>query len=214
MHRPPESPAGDFFTRWHESMKFLRPWPVVFAAALLGQIAHAADVEAGKKSAQVCLACHGATGVSQLPDTPSLAGQTDTYIQWQLVYFRSGSRRNPIMGPLASALGDPDIRNLGAYFASLPAPGPVTGADDAGLSKRGAAIAKANRCANCHGGKFEGVQAAPRITRQREDYLLKSLRDFKSGARTGGGLASMPEAVFPLKDDDFKALAHFLSRLP
>jgi cytochrome c553 len=196
-------------------MKLLRPWPGIIAAALLAQTASAGGVDAGKKSGEVCLACHGAAGISQLPDTPSLAGQTDAYIQWQLVYFRSGSRKSPIMEPLASALGDPDIRNLGAYFASLPAPGPGSGVDnDAALSKGGAELAKANRCANCHGAKFEGVQAAPRIARQREDYLLKSLRDYKSGARTGGGLASMPEAVFPLDDDQLKALAHFLSQLP
>jgi cytochrome c553 len=193
-------------------MKLIRRWPVFFAAALLAQTAHAADAEAGGKSAQVCLACHGAAGISQLPDTPSLAGQTDAYIQWQLVFFRSGSRKSPIMEPLASALGDPDIRNLGAYFASLPAFAPVSGTDDAALSRRGAELAKANRCANCHGGKFEGIQAAPRIAGQREDYLLKSLRDFKVGTRTGGGLASMPEAVYPLSDDELKALAHFLSR--
>src|SRR5580692_5529856 len=123
-------------------MKFLRLLPAFLTATLLAQTAHAADVEAGKKSAQVCLACHGAAGNSQLPDTPSLAGQTDAYIQWQLVYFRSGSRKNPIMGPLASALGDPEIRNLGAYFASLPAFGPVSGADDAALGRRGAELAK------------------------------------------------------------------------
>src|SRR5580658_6290190 len=101
-----------------------------------------------------------------MPDTPSLAGQIDTYIQWQLVYFRSGSRKSPIMGPLASALGDLDIRNLGAYFASLPPPGPASGATDAALNQRAAAVAKTIRCANCHGGKFEGAQAAPRIARQ------------------------------------------------
>src|SRR5689334_19929396 len=81
----------------------------------------AADAEAGKAKAQeVCAACHGPDGVSQTENVPSLAGQPDGFIQWQLVYFRSGRRQNEIMQPLAAELRDADIRNLAAYFSALP----------------------------------------------------------------------------------------------
>ena len=49
-------------------------------------------------------------------------------------------------------------------------------------------------------------------TGQREDYLLKALRDFKSGARGGGGVAAMPTTLYDLQDSDLVALAHYLAR--
>jgi cytochrome c553 len=60
---------------------------------------------------------------------------------------------------------------------------------------------------------FVGKDAVPRLAGQREAYLLKALRDFKSGARRGGGVAAMPDAVYPLSDEGLQALAHYLSRL-
>jgi cytochrome c553 len=193
-------------------MKFSR-WCVA-AAVAAALPAVAADLEAAKQQALVCAACHGEAGISQMKEVPSLAGQTDSYVQWQLVYFRSGSRKSDLMSPQVAGIKDEDVRNLGAYYASLPpSKANLERAADPALQQRGAEIARQNRCANCHGGDFKGQQAAPRLTGQREDYLLKSLRDFKSGARTGGGMAAMPEAVFPLNDDELRALAHFLAGL-
>ena len=60
--------------------------------------------------------------------------------------------------------------------------------------------------------RYAGQQAIARIAHQREDYLLKALRDFHEGRRTGGGIAAMPDAVYPLSDEDLQALAHYLSR--
>lgn len=173
--------------------------------------AHAADVAAGQQKAAVCAACHGPAGVSEQPGTPSLAGQPDGFVQWQLVYFRSGVRKNPVMASLVAALTDTDVRNLGAYYASLPPASAAAQPLDPATKEAGAKLAQANRCANCHGEHYTGVQAAPRLAFQREDYLLKALRDFKSGARTGGGVAAMPDAVYPLTDDDFKLLARYLA---
>jgi len=68
--------------------------------------ASAADIAAGKERAEVCQACHGAQGISENPTIPSLAGQQDKFLQWQLVFFRSGRRANEIMGPMAADLTD------------------------------------------------------------------------------------------------------------
>ena len=173
----------------------------------------AADAEAGKAKAQACIACHGEQGVSSMANTPSLAGQPDGFIQWQLVFFRSNTRKNDIMGPIASALKDPDIRDLGAYFSALSPPPPAADADpDPQRFARGEKVAQANRCSNCHGETYAGQQAIARIAHQREDYLLKALRDFHEGRRSGGGMAAMPDAVYHLSDEDLQALAHYLSR--
>jgi cytochrome c553 len=174
----------------------------------------AADAAAGKALAQVCATCHGADGVSQTALTPSLAGQPDEYVQWQLVYFRSGARKSEVMQPVAESLKNEDIRNLGAYYASLKPPKPkATRASDA-LAQQGQKIAAQQRCKACHADDYSGLRSVARLAGQREDVLLKALHDFKSGARVGGGLASMGDAVYPLSDDDMKALAHFLATRP
>src|SRR5690242_8519298 len=118
------------------------------------------------------------------------------------------------MSPLSEALSDAEIRSLGAYFAALAAPPPAEGADpQPDLTEAGKALAKQNRCGACHKDDFTGQQATARLAGQREDVLLKALRDFKSGERTGGGVAAMPDAVEPLSDADLVALAHYLARL-
>ena len=49
----------------------------------------------------MCAGCHGEKGISQTENIPSLAGQKDQFIQWQLVFFRSGARKNEQMQPIA-----------------------------------------------------------------------------------------------------------------
>src|ERR1700759_2110734 len=151
-----------------------------------GSIAPAADVAAGKEKAELCVGCHGENGISQMENIPSLARQQDQYIQWQLVYFRAGSRKNEQMQPIVEQLNNEDIRNLGAYFASLTPP-KATDDDNPDLSEKGRQAAAGRRCASCHTDNFAGTKAVARIAAQREDYLLKALRDYKSGQRVGGG---------------------------
>ena len=173
--------------------------------------AKAADVP---KAAAVCNACHGEEGSSVLPLTPHLAAQPNPYIQWQLVFFRSHNRKHEVMEPMAAGLSDPDIRALGAYFAAKPAAKPPTEPDDqVELTQHGEKIAQTHHCESCHGAGFVGNQAAARLANQREDYLFKALTDYKEGRRTGGGVAAMPDAVYPLQAEDLRALAHYLSRL-
>src|SRR5258707_13939563 len=89
------------------------------AAALMAgsSLGQAADIAAGKEKAELCAGCHGDNGISQTENIPSLAGQLDQFIQWQLVFFRAGTRQNEQMQPVVEALNNDDIRNLGAYFA-------------------------------------------------------------------------------------------------
>jgi cytochrome c553 len=172
----------------------------------------AADVAAGKAIAESCTGCHGADGISQTGMTPSLAGQPDEFTQWQLVYFRAGTRKDQAMQPIAESLEANDVRNLGAFFASLPPPN-APGTQDH-RTEAGAKLAAEHRCAFCHGEHYEGNKAVARLSGQREDYLYKALRDFKSGARTGSGVASMADVVYSLQDDDLKLLAHYMATRP
>jgi cytochrome c553 len=186
---------------------------LALGAALIGgpwvHWAHAADV---KEKVEVCKGCHGENGISQMENIPSLAGQLDQYTQWQLVYFRAGSRKNEQMQPIVEQLANEDIRNIGAYFASLD---PFKGSkdDNPDLSEKGKQAAVGRRCASCHGDNFAGTKAVARIAGQREDYLVKALNDYKSGQRVGGGQAAMADVAYPLSEEEITALAHYLAHL-
>src|ERR1700749_3416331 len=121
-----------------------------FAAAIICSLRpRAADIAAGKEKAELCAGCHGDNGISQTENIPSLAGQLDQFIQWQLVFFRGGPRKNEQMQPIVEQIDNNDIRNLGAYFASL-APPKALPDDNPDLSKKGAQAAVGRRCASCH----------------------------------------------------------------
>jgi len=172
----------------------------------------AADIEAGRQRAETCIVCHGAEGITADPSIPSLAGQRERYLQWQLVFFRNGRRANEIMGPLAAELSDEELRNLGAYFASLPRAAPAAGPPDPALQEQGKQAAARHRCASCHQDNYGGSQAAPAIAHQTRVYTAKALRDYRANARPSVGVAAMNEAAGGLSDDDIAALAVYLEQ--
>src|SRR3954469_13295235 len=137
-------------------------------AALCCTSAHAADIAAGKEKAELCVGCHGEGGISQTENIPSLAARPDQFIQWQLVFFRAGTRKNEQMQPIVEQLNNDDIRNLGAYFAQLTPPKDPKPDDNPNLSKRGAQAAAGRRCANCHTDSYAGTKAVARVAGQRE----------------------------------------------
>src|SRR3954451_23907860 len=131
---------------------------IIIAAVVVSTLsAHAADVGAGKEKAELCVGCHGENGISQMENVPSLAGQLDQFIQWQLVYFRAGARKNEQMQPIVEQINNEDIRNLGAYFASLAPPKPAQ-PDNPDLSAKGKQAAAGRRCASCHTDSYAGTK--------------------------------------------------------
>lgn len=71
------------------------------------------------QAAQTCQACHGADGMGTDPAYPALAGQHRSYLSKALQDYRSGARRNAIMGNFAANLSDQDIEALSAWYAGL-----------------------------------------------------------------------------------------------
>jgi len=73
-----------------------------------------------------------------------------------------------------------------------------------------AGAAKAATCAGCHGPK--GISVAPNfpnLAGQKEAFLVKQVKDFKSGARKDPTMSAM---AAPLSDTDIANLAaHFSS---
>src|SRR6202165_557077 len=183
------------------------------SSALTSAPTHAADLAAGKEKAELCTGCHGEGGISQTENIPSLAGQPDQFVQWQLVFFRAGTRKNEQMQPIVEQINNDDIRNLGAYFASLTPPKATKPDDNPDLSSKGAQAAAGRRCASCHTDSYAGTKAVARIAGQRGAYLPKAPHDYKSGVRSGGGMSAMADVAYPLSEEEIVALAHYLAHL-
>ena len=79
----------------------------------------AGDAAAGKTKAALCAACHGAEGISPNDLWPNLAGQKQGYLVKQIKAFKDGSRKDPMMAPMAGTLSDDDVDNVAAYFSGL-----------------------------------------------------------------------------------------------
>lgn len=173
-----------------------------------------ADPPAGIKSVlQTCVACHGPKGLSPMVGSPSLAGQPNTFLQYQLVFMRDGGRKPGVMAAVVKTLTDDHIRELGAYYESLPPPPPAkTGpaADEA----KAMALIKPRHCDSCHKEDFSGQGETARLAGQRADYLVKSLKDFRAAERRGRGLGAMMEVSATLKDEDIQTIAAYLARKP
>jgi cytochrome c553 len=66
-----------------------------------------------------CAGCHGAAGHGIPSQFPRLAGQyADQSFGW-LKAFATGTRPNPVMGPIASKLTEGDMKALAEYISGL-----------------------------------------------------------------------------------------------
>jgi cytochrome c553 len=138
-------------------------------------------LEAGKAAAAGCVGCHGETGVSKTPGTPSLAGESPQYLVTAMNAYRSGQRRSDVMTSMLAAIPEPDLGNIGLYFAlqkPARAPTPSTGEAAAGNSA-------ATTCAGCHGDQgVSGNPSTPSLAGQDAQYLAAALREYKGGGRS------------------------------
>jgi cytochrome c553 len=79
----------------------------------------AGDVAAGRQKALMCQTCHGLDGQAKIPEAPSLAGQSVTYLVKALNDYRSGARKNDMMSLVAPTLKDKDVEDLAAYYSAI-----------------------------------------------------------------------------------------------
>lgn len=71
------------------------------------------------EQATPCAACHGQNGISMSPTWPTLAGQHEDYIEHALQQYRDGTRKDPVMKPMAESLAEEDIPVLARHFSRL-----------------------------------------------------------------------------------------------
>ena len=161
---------------------------------------------------QPCLACHGESGQSENPEVPSLGAQPAPYTVIQLYLFREKQRKVEVMVEYAKDLADDDLRQFSDAIAQLPAPKPAAGAVDAERMQRGYALIQQHHCNLCHESNLAGRENVPRLAAQREDYLAKALREYKSSARVGYE-PTMIEVMRPIGDTEIADLAYTIARM-
>ena len=176
--------------------------------------AGAAVVDYAEQFKTVCAACHGATGRSDMPGVPVLAGNSSLYVITQLFLFREGRRKNEAMIAMAKPMKDADLKGFSDYIGTLtavPAPAPATPPEAARMTKA-KALAEQHKCTYCHGADLAGGQQVPRIGGQKEDYLRQTLHDFKAGNRPGYTRA-MTEALSQVPVEDLDILAFYAANI-
>ena len=130
---------------------------------------------------------------------------------YQLFFYREGRRKSPEMNTVAKDMSDADLTAISDYVAGLPPPQPTAGAVDEARYRRGEELASKRICGTCHNPDYSGREQMPRVAGQREAYLLKSFKEYQTGARVGTQ-AAMAEAVRGFSDVDLADLAYYLAR--
>lgn len=184
----------------------------IVAALALALIASSARAENIEQRAAPCFGCHGEHGQSETENTPSLGGQQPAYALIQLFMFREKLRVFEPMNEMAKAFSDDDLRAFSDFIGQLPKPPPPADAGDPARLQRAQALVAQNHCNSCHNADFSGRDNIPRIADQREDYLLKTLREYKDNSRHGYD-ATMAEVLQPVTAEQIADLAYYLARL-
>lgn len=184
----------------------------MIAALAFVSIALSARAETIQERAAPCLACHGEKGQSETENIPSLGGQQPAYALIQLFMFREKLRVFEPMNEMAKAFTDDDLRTFSDFIATLPKPSPPADAGDPARLRRAQALIQQHRCNACHNLDFSGKDNVPRIADQREDYLAKTLREYKDNSRHGYD-ATMAEVLQPVTLEQIADLAYFLARV-
>jgi len=181
-------------------------------ALVVALIATAANAEPIEQRIAPCLACHGETGQSVTENTPSLGGQQAPYTLIQLFMFREKLRTFEPMNEMAKPLTDDDLRLFSDFIAGMPKPAPPTEAGDPARLQRGQVLVQQHRCDACHNPDLSGKENVPRIANQREDYLAKTLAEYKDNSRHGYD-GSMADVMGPITPDQIADLAYFIARV-
>lgn len=191
----------------------------VLACTVLSGTASAGDPAAGAQKAAVCGACHGMTGSSVNPEWPNLAGQHESYIAAQLALFKQQQRDNALMMPMAMALSDQDMQDLGAHFASQAPAGleadPSNWKTGEKLYRGGDPERGLPACIACHGpqGKGNGPAKYPALRAQHAVYTFGQLKAYADGRRRTPGNDIMQVISAKLTEDEMRALASYAQGL-
>ena len=189
--------------------RLTRSWAGLATASLLLLHGTVSAQQPSPATVALCNACHGPGGNSQIPLTPSLAGQPKVFVENQLVLIREGLRDIPQMKEIVAGMSDETIIALAQHFAAQT-PMPKSGAVNQEKARLGAATASRALCGTCHLADYTGQKQVPRLAGQDETYLVHSMKQFRDNPGPGRDTI-MAAVLYGLSDADLANLAHYLA---
>lgn len=188
------------------------PTSVIVSSTMMGPRDNSA-IGRGATLALRCTMCHGARGTSPAgTDAPHLAGQPASSTYKQLRDFKSGHRPSTTMQALAASLGDRDMRDLAAFYATQQRDSLVQHAglrtEVPVLVSNGAPMRNIGVCAACHSVR-EMRTATPILDGMPEAYLRHQLESFRSGHRANDINRQMRNAAHRMSDEEIALVAHY-----
>jgi len=187
--------------------------------AINSNMAIAGDPVIGKTKAIICIGCHGADGNSSHSIYPKLAEQNEAYLIKQLNDFKKGTRKEEHMSSMVEAINIEDIPDIAAYFSSqqrIPSSiDNIKSIQGKQIFQAGIQEKKIPACASCHGLKGTGNPPLnyPSLTGQHKEYLIKTLKDFRSRTRHNDINKIMRNATTKLTDNEINQLSDYISNL-
>ncbi|AWI85327.1 cytochrome C [Alloyangia pacifica] len=157
----------------------------------------AGDPAAGRKVANMCRTCHGIDGMAQIPIAPNIGGEPETYLESQLMAFKSGAREHEMMSVVAAGLTAQQIADVAAWYGSHSASASLP----EGVSEADAPEA----CVSCHGA--DGIALlpeAPNLAGEVNIYIDTQLKAFRTGKRKHDIMSSI---AAEMTDEDIRAVA-------
>ena len=193
-------------------LQFARPTArAVLLAGILFMSGSALAADTVEDKAKICAACHGEQGIPQLKTTPVIWGQNEGYFYLQLRDLKSGARKNELMSPIAATLEKPDMLALAAYFSKLKWPNLQQPQAPQDVATKAQTASSSVGCPGCHLAYFQGDGTTARLAGQWQDYLQKTMMDFRDKKRGNNpGMSDLMKATSP---DDIAALSQYLAGL-
>ena len=151
------------------------------------------DAAAGKVLAEKsCKACHGENGGSVAPAIPHLAAQREAYLLASLNEYKNGKRTHAALRDIATQMSEADLRNVAAYFASLPPVAPAAAQDVKHTSPYETGKALAASCAKCHGEDGNAkTPGTPTLAGQQPHYLVAAILEYHRDDRKATTMKSV-----------------------
>ena len=181
----------------------------IIVGALLSAVPALAQSIAEK--VKVCAGCHGEDGKPIDKTIPIIWGQPAGYIYIQLRDFKRGDRKDERMQPIVSSFERNDMLAIAEYFSQKPWPNLGQPRASKDVAQRALSAEHSVGCTSCHLEQFQGAGTVPRLAGQRQEYLVKTIADFRTRAR--GNNPGMTDLMRATSLDDLLALAEYFAGL-
>nr|WP_241865434.1 c-type cytochrome [Paracoccus salsus] len=147
--------------------------------------------------ANMCRTCHGIDGYAAIPIAPHIGGEPASYLEAQLLAFKTGQREHEMMSVVAAGLSAQQISDVAAWYGAHTAQGT--------LPQGVAAEDAPQACVSCHGANgISPILDAPNLAGETNIYIDTQLKAFKRGKRQHD---IMSEVAAGMTDDEIRAVA-------